>query len=45
VTTRFRTYGVELDATCRAYVDAIAAHPAMQAWQRDADAEPPRPAA
>jgi glutathione S-transferase len=40
VTTRFRTYGVELDATCRAYVDAIAAHPAMQAWQRDADAEP-----
>ena len=40
VTTRFRTYGVELDATCRAYVDAIAALPAMQAWQRDADAEP-----
>ncbi|MDQ3337095.1 MAG: glutathione S-transferase family protein [Myxococcota bacterium] len=40
VTTRFRTYGVEVDATCRAYIDAIAAHPAMQAWQRDADAEP-----
>ena len=40
VTTRFRTYGVELDATSRAYVDAIAAHPAIQAWQRDADAEP-----
>ena len=39
VTTRFRTYGVELDATCRAYVDAVAAHPAMQAWQRDAEAE------
>lgn len=40
VTTRFRTYGVDLDATCRAYVDAIAALPAMQAWQRDAEAEP-----
>ena len=42
VTTRFRTYGVDLDATCRAYVEAIAALPAMQAWQRDADAEPKR---
>ena len=40
VTTRFRTYAVEVDATSRAYMDAIAAHPAMQAWQRDADAEP-----
>lgn len=40
VTTRFRTYGVDVDATCRAYIDAIAAHPAMQAWQRDANAEP-----
>ena len=40
VATRFRTYGVALDPACRAYVDAIAALPAMQAWQRDADAEP-----
>jgi glutathione S-transferase len=40
VTTRFVTYGVELDATCRAYVDAIAALPAMQTWHRDAAAEP-----
>jgi len=40
VTTRFTTYGVELDATCRAYVDTIAALPAMQAWRRDAAAEP-----
>ena len=40
VTTRFVTYGVELDAPCRAYVDAIAALPAMQAWARDAAAEP-----
>lgn len=40
VTFRFRTYGVELDAPLRAYADAIAALPAMVAWQRDADAEP-----
>jgi glutathione S-transferase len=39
VTTRFTTYGVELDATCRGYVDAIAALPAMIAWRRDAAAE------
>jgi glutathione S-transferase len=40
VTTRFTTYGVDLDATSRAYVDAIAALPAMQAWRRDAATEP-----
>jgi glutathione S-transferase len=40
VTTRFVTYGVELDAPCRGYVEAIAALPAMQAWHRDAMAEP-----
>jgi glutathione S-transferase len=40
VTTRFVTYGVELDATCRGYVDTIAALPAMQAWRHDAAAEP-----
>lgn len=40
VTTRFTTYGVELDAVCRGYVDAIAALPAMQAWRHDAAAEP-----
>jgi glutathione S-transferase len=39
VTTRFTTYGVELDATCRGYVEAVAALPAMQAWRRDAQAE------
>jgi glutathione S-transferase len=39
VTTRFTTYGVDLDATCRAYVDVIAALPAMQTWRRDAQAE------
>jgi len=40
VTTRFTTYGVELDAACRAYVDAVAALPAMVAWKRAAAAEP-----
>jgi len=40
VTTRFTTYGVELDATCRGYVDTIAKLPAMQQWLRDAAAEP-----
>ena len=40
VTTRFITYRVELDATCRGYVDTIGALPAMQAWRRDAAAEP-----
>jgi glutathione S-transferase len=40
VTTRFTTYGVELDPACRAYVDAVAALPAMQQWRADAAAEP-----
>jgi glutathione S-transferase len=39
VTTRFTTYGVELDAPCAAYVAAIAAHPAMQRWTAEARAE------
>lgn len=41
VTTRFLTYGVELDATCRGYVDTIAALPSMQAWRADAERESP----
>jgi glutathione S-transferase len=40
VTTRFTTYGVELDPVSRGYVDRIAALPAMQAWRRDAATEP-----
>lgn len=42
VTTRFTTYGVELDAVCRGYVAAIAALPAFVAWKRDAKQEPPK---
>lgn len=41
VTTRFTTYGVELDSTSRHYVETVAALPAMQAWRRDAANEPP----
>ncbi|HSD91014.1 MAG TPA: glutathione S-transferase family protein [Kofleriaceae bacterium] len=40
VTTRFTTYDVELDATCRAYVAAIAALPAYKQWHADAAREP-----
>ena len=32
VALRFVTYGVPLDATARAYVDAVAGHPAVQEW-------------
>jgi glutathione S-transferase len=39
VTTRFTTYAVPLDATCQAYVDAIAALPSFQAWRDDATRE------
>jgi glutathione S-transferase len=40
VATRFRTYGVALDPTCQAYVDAVLAWPAFLAWQKEALAEP-----
>jgi glutathione S-transferase len=40
VATRFRTYGVVLDAVAGAYVDAIHLHPAMQRWFAEARQEP-----
>jgi len=40
VVTRFKTYGVELDATCRAYSDAMLNHPAMREWYISAAGEP-----
>ncbi len=40
VTTRFTTYGVDLDAQCRAYVDAVAQLPAYKLWSADAEREP-----
>jgi len=45
VTTRFTTYGVEIDATSRAYVATIAALPAMRQWYADAEREPRPPGA
>jgi len=39
VTTRFTTYAVPVDDPCRAYVDAIAALPAMRAWRAAAERE------
>ncbi|WP_421707803.1 glutathione S-transferase family protein [Algihabitans sp.] len=40
VASRFRTYGVRLDATCQAYVDTLFAWPPMQAWVEAAKVEP-----
>ena len=40
VVTRFLTYGVQLDPVTQAYCEAVIALPAMQAWTRDAAAEP-----
>ncbi|MDX2144075.1 MAG: glutathione S-transferase family protein [Rhodospirillaceae bacterium] len=40
VVTRFKTYGVELNPTAKAYSDAILALPAMQQWYADAAKEP-----
>lgn len=41
VVTRFRTYGLALDAVCQAYSDAVFAHPAMREWCQAAEAETP----
>jgi len=40
VVTRFATYRVDADATCRRYMDAMLALPAMARWHADAAAEP-----
>jgi glutathione S-transferase len=40
VASRFRTYGVELDATCQAYVDAVLTWPTFLTWQTAALDEP-----
>jgi glutathione S-transferase len=39
VVTRFRTYGVELDAAAGAYAEAVLSHPAMREWIAAAQAE------
>lgn len=40
VASRFRTYGVRLDATCQTYVEALFAWPPMQSWVEAAKSEP-----
>lgn len=40
VVLRFVTYAVPLDQVCSQYVEAILALPALQAWIKDAHAEP-----
>ena len=40
VVTRFETYAIAVDATSRAYMNAVLAHPAYQAWLIAAAAEP-----
>ncbi len=39
VASRFRTYAVELDQVCRAYVETIHSLPSMQRWIAEASAE------
>jgi glutathione S-transferase len=39
VASRFRTYGVGLDALCAAYAEALLAHPATRRFTEDANAE------
>ncbi|MEN3973812.1 glutathione S-transferase [Emcibacter sp. SYSU 3D8] len=39
VISRFRTYGIELDAVSAAYADAVWSLPAIKAWLADAAAE------
>jgi glutathione S-transferase len=40
VVFRFLSYGVTLDATARAYCDALLAHPSVAKWRAAALAEP-----
>lgn len=40
VATRFVTYGVDVDARCGAYIDAVYELPAMKDWIADAEREP-----
>jgi glutathione S-transferase len=39
VASRLKTYGVELDALCGAYAEALLAHPATRRFTEDANAE------
>ena len=39
VATRFRTYGISLDASSQTYVDALLTHPAVVRFYADAEKE------
>jgi glutathione S-transferase len=39
VATRFRTYGVPLDASAQAYADALLGNPGFLEWEKDGNAE------
>jgi glutathione S-transferase len=41
VVTRFATYGVDVDTTCRTYMETIEALPEMVSWRADAANEQP----
>lgn len=43
VVTRFVTYGVEVDASCRAYMDAVLELPDLRAWAEMSADEPELP--
>jgi glutathione S-transferase len=40
VVSRFTTYGIAVDPISQAYIEAVRAHPAYQAWVNEAAAEP-----
>jgi glutathione S-transferase len=40
VVSRFHSYSIKVDAVSQAYIDAMRAHPAYQAWVAEAAAEP-----
>lgn len=40
VVTRFVTYGISLNPTSQAYVEAVCAHPVVAQWIADAEVEP-----
>ena len=40
VASRFRTYCIDVDATSRAYIDAIFTLPGVKQWMADAEREP-----
>jgi glutathione S-transferase len=40
VASRFRTYGIDVDSTSRAYIDAIFSLPGVKQWMTDAESEP-----